>query len=115
MIRYKVVSSDRKSLFTDGKYSFSYEKETVMSTDLGLGFMCFETKYLAEMLSEGFNGSKIIKVLPLDRGFRPFNVCKFQQSSILNQFYGLLSFGTLWKTASPSPGTICYHRIFVID
>jgi len=115
MIRYKVVTDDRKSMNRScGSYELEYIRETkVFGKEGTLGVFCFKTKkdatefILANEYTRSKYGLRILRVRPIGRGKVPKYVLSGNiQTSILVDDY---------TDSEPPKGTICYPAVEVLD
>lgn len=116
-IRWKIITNNRNSIFTEGELSRKYLKDSVVSADpRTMGLMTFETEENARHFHQALSFPKsrhsfITKVQGIGRGKRPKQVSLHQWTKyLLNWYLAKESFGCL-----PPPGTICYKKVKVLE
>ena len=117
-MRYRVVDSNRESLFMSGKYSFIYRKGEVISAVPGsVGIFCFKTRKEAQNFLLEFvpHHGKILRVKPLSRGRTPKTICQFTKEVSVDAFYGNSEYSIPVKETSGLQDLICYQKIEVLD
>jgi len=119
VIRWKVVTSDRKSyiISPDSIHSITYIKgSTVGESIKGLGIMTFETKKQAERFGrfDIHNNYKIIRVRGIGRGKRIKWVSYIYKGCML-EFYLKYNVNSDDPGRHAPRGTICYSKVKVID
>ncbi len=125
LIRWKVVTEDRKSCLITGKYCLYYKKGSVVEARKEtVGVMTFTTKVTAEKfilhaLIPGQERYIVIKVKGLGKGRKPKekDLCHYTDVKI---FYEKLLVGLFYRKSrvkdnySSSPGTMCYKKVKVL-
>jgi len=132
MIRYKVVTRSRHSMFANGVFHEVYEKGTTKhALSHTLGFMVFERRCDAVAWLSWISGKarfkrcisrsdyqsrlsrQIIRVDCHGRGKRPGFVSAVTSESGVCSFYNLNN--DRGRETLPPQGTMCYHSLTVID
>lgn len=117
-VRYRVVDSNRRSLFVSGKYRFIYRKGEVVSAVLGsVGIFCFKTLRGAQVFLSKFVPSygKILRVKPLSKGRTPKTICQFTRELSIDAFYENSEYSIPVKETQGLQDLICYQKIEVLD
>ncbi len=112
MIRWKVVTLDRRSVVAMGKYRTGYNvgdrKKALAGT---LGFMTFKRKRDAE--DWRISDEKIIRVKTFGRGKIPEMIAGLGYESDIDNYY--LGGNPFAGSICPPTGTICYQELEVLD
>lgn len=125
MIRYKVVTPNRKSYIASKlkHYSLEYQKgKIVVSKENTFGIFCFKSYKQAENFCECFpDDNLILEVRPIGKGFEPSKVSCMNNSREVKMFYNHLEKKKDHKESYldylflfPPPGTVCYQKVKVL-
>jgi len=122
MIKYKVVTPNRKS-YIAGKlkhYSLEYQKgKIVVSKENTFGIFCFKFYNQAKEFCEGSEvDNLILEVQSIGKGFEPSKVSRIITSREIKMFYNYLEKKDhkeyLQNYQFPPPGTVCYKKVRVL-
>lgn len=121
---YKVTTCDYESIFTNGKYKYVYKPGHVMETYSTLGFMLFEElkhvnifiSICNRILYPRLKPLTVLSVCGLGEKTIPPYVSSRLEEEFIDRFYRFYNLSqNLVRTVKPPFGTICYHKLKVLQ